>query len=444
MPRATATVAAPPVTLPRIRLRSVLALGMALGLGLWVQPRASAAWRLHTLANRYADYAACVAGPTGPTALRDDPERFAELLRRRIVTARPGETPFAGCEKQARGLDVSASVAAAHRLEAQDFVEYGGSAADRARAPGASAGEASLASILVSTDRLAELAHGAWPFVRTGHARLMKPSSHTSEAVHPVEAPAPGIGSGLPLRRSRYRTTFLEGDGLLVKFGSGANQEAFRSADGGVSWQAASVPHEAAALDGCQADARGKAFVFTFDGPARRVIVMSLGPERAPFPADLASADAKVVGAACDAKALVVALRESASQGSASPGEGERVVLRLCPYAAACTTLAAPDFGKRGLGLDVDVARVDGTTVVSSQAHGVTRVSSSRDQGRTWSPPAVAFDSAVVREDGLEMPAPVRMLTAGSRLFLYGGGRRSEDAYWLLVSDDHGASFHAP
>lgn len=440
MPRATATVAEPSVPLPRIRLRTVLAITLVAALSLWVKPRAASAWRLHTLANRYADYAACVAGPTGPSALRDNPTQFAELMRRRIVTARPGDRPFATCQKQAEGLELSASVIEAHGKKAEDFVEYGGVAADRAAKVGPVNGEATLSSVLVTTDTLSSLAQGAWPFVRSGYTRLMKPSSHTAEAVHPVEAPRPGIGSGLPLRRSRYRAVSADGKSLVARFGSGANVEAFRSTDGGITWGPTAVAQGASVVDGCHAGDTGHSFVLTFDDAAAHLLVMSVGPDRTPFPADLSSASAKLVGAACDARALVVALREPTV--GAPDGVGP-VVLKHCPYAAACTTIAPPDFGSRGLGTQVDVARVDGTTVVSSYANGLTRVSSSRDQGRTWAPPVVAFDVAAVQQEGMDLPAPVRMLSAGSRIFLYGGSKRSEDAYWLLASDDHGASFHA-
>ncbi len=440
MPRATATVAEPSVSLPRIRLRTVLAITLVAALSLWVKPRAAAAWRLHTLANRYADYAACVGGPTGPIAMRDNPTQFAELMRRRIVTARPGDRPFFSCQKRVEGLDLGVGIIEAHGKKAEEFVEYGGIAADRAAKKGPTSGEATLSSVLVTTDALSTLAEGAWPFVRSGYTRLMKPSSHTAEAVHPVEAPKPGIGSGLPLRRSRYRAVYADGNALVARFGSGANVEAYRSTDAGVTWTPTAVSQGASVVDGCHAGETGHSFVLSYDDSATHLLVMSVGPDRTPFPADLASASAKLVGAACDSRALVVALREPTP--GAPDGVGP-VVLRHCPYAGACTTIAPPDFGTRGLGAQVDVARVDGTTIVSSYAHGVTRVSSSRDQGRTWAPPAVAFDVAAVQQEDMELPAPVRMLSAGSRIFLYGGSKRAEDAYWLLASDDHGASFHA-
>jgi hypothetical protein len=261
---------------PKIRLRVVLAVGLVLALGLWVQPRARAAWRLHTLANLYADYAACMAGPTGPTLLRDNPTQFAELLRRRIVNARPSDHPFAGCDKLVLGMELGSSAAAAHHRRAEEFVEYGGAAADRAAVqPGQTAATASLAALGASTDTLAELAAAAWPFVRSGYTRLMKPSSHAREAVHPAEVSQPGIGSGLPQRRGRYRSVQATSLGLLASFGSGANLEAYRSTDGGLTWQQAPAGRAAESADGCPADAHGRSFVFTFDDAARRAVVIS-------------------------------------------------------------------------------------------------------------------------------------------------------------------------
>jgi hypothetical protein len=443
MPRAMAP-AHVPVAPPKIRLRVVLAAALVLGLGLWVHPRASAAWRLHTLANLYADYAACMAGPMGPTLLRDNPTQFTELLRRRIVSARPDDHPFAACEKLVVGMGLGSSALAAHQRRAEDFVEYGGVAADRAAAQkSASTGNSSLSALGASTDTLAELATNAWPFVRSGYTRLMKPSSHTREAVHPAEVAQPGIGSGLPQKRGRYRSVQTTESGLLATFGSGANLEAYRSTDGGLTWQPGPAGRAAESADGCPADAHGRSFVFTFDDAGRRVVVISSGPDRAPFAADLADAEARVVGASCDATGLAVALLPNA-RGVAPRAASGVVSLKLCPYAQPCIDLAPPDFGEGGLVYPVDVARVDGTTVVSKFAHGVTRVSSSRDQGKSWTPAAVAFDSASVREQGLELPPPWRLLGAGKRLFLYGGGTRADDAYWLLVSDDAGASFRAP
>jgi hypothetical protein len=264
---------------------------------------------------------------------------------------------------------------------------------------------------------------------------LMKRSKHTAEAVHPMEAPKPSLGSGLPQRRTRYRSVVHDAGTLVAAFGSGANQELYRSEDGGVTWEPTARLKEASLVDGCQAAGSDRSFGFTFDESAQRVVVVSLSQDHAPFPTDLMDAEARVVGASCDARGLAVLLQSKKS----AP-----ITLRICPFAQPCQDVSTPDFGERGLGSLVDVARVEGATIVSSAAHGITRVSSSRDNGRTWSPPVLAFDQERVAEEALEMPAPFRLLAVKNRLFVYGGSSRPNEAYWLLISDDQGASFRAP
>lgn len=436
MPAATAPVAAEALR-PPVRLRTLLAVGLAATVGLWVAPRAKAAWRLHQLANSYADYAACMAGPTGPGLLRDNPTEFARLVARRLVSARPDESPFRSCVALAEQGGADHPSLRAHELRAEEFVEYGGIAADLA-AQGARA--ATLADLAVSTQTLAGLAERAWPFVRSGYTRLMKPSSHAKEAIHPVGAPDPGVGTGLPARRTGYRAAARRKDAFVAAFGAGANLSAFRSTDKGVTWAPTGAAAAAEFADGCPVDDQGRYFSFSADGDGGKTVVMSLGPDSAPYAAELFGDEHRIVAATCDSRALVVAF----TPASTPKGVARPVKLRLCPYHKPCSDMPLPNWGRRGLVYPVDVARVAGSTVVASAAHGVTRVSSTRDDGRTWTPPAVAFDRDSGEREGLSMPAPWRLLAVDGRVLLYGGGRKPEDAYWLLVSDDHGASFRAP
>jgi len=87
-----------------------------------------------------------------------------------------------------------------------------------------------------------------------------------------------------------------------------------------------------------------------------------------------------------------------------------------------------------------DVARIGGDTIIARTSGGVTRVVSSRDDGRTWTPWIVAFDS---QSSQISAPAPFRLLVVADDLLLYSGTPAGE-RYPLLVSSDHGASFHAP
>ena len=72
------------------------------------------------------------------------------------------------------------------------------------------------------------------------------------------------------------------------------------------------------------------------------------------------------------------------------------------------------------------------------------RVSSSRDEGRTWTPFYVAFDVAEHPEVRVDVRTPSHLLTVDNRVFLYGGGNRAAQSYSILISDDHGASFRTP
>lgn len=437
MPAATAPVDAEAFR-PPVRLRTILAVLVLAAVGFWVHPRATAAWQLHHLANSYADYAACMVGPTGPTLLRDNPSEFARLIERRLVGARPTDAPFRACAKLAERSGADHETLRAHELTAESFVEYGGIAADVAANGGAAPSSSRLA---LKTETLARLASGAWPFVRSGYTRLVKPSSHAKEAVHPVAPPSPGVGSGLPAGRTGSRAAALRGKTWIAAFGTGANLTAYASTDKGVTWQVTRASEASEFADGCPVDEHGRAFSFSVDGATGRTVVVSLGPETAPYAAELAEGDERILAATCDSRALVVALQKEAQTATPVPPAAH---LRLCPYRKPCRDMALPEWGQRGLRQPFDVARVGGTTVVAAAAHGITRVSSTRDDGRTWTPPAVAFDRHSGLEEGLEMPPPHRLLTVGERVLLYGGGRTQDEAYWLLVSDDHGASFRTP
>jgi hypothetical protein len=185
----------------------------------------------------------------------------------------------------------------------------------------------------------------------------------------------------------------------------------------------------------------------------------SLGPDAAPFVTELAPESLRIVAAACDSDALVVALVPSETEarpasdvrrvsvGAAAKRTARRsplpAELRLCPYRRPCQAFQPPDT-EGGLTFPVDVARMAGTTVVAMTAQGIVRVASTRDDGGTWTPFSVAFDAAELAEDEPRLSLPGRLLALGERLLLYGGARRHDHPYFVLVSDDQGASFRAP
>jgi hypothetical protein len=92
----------------------------------------------------------------------------------------------------------------------------------------------------------------------------------------------------------------------------------------------------------------------------------------------------------------------------------------------------------------IDVARVEGTTILSTTMHGLVRVSSSRDNGKTWTPFTVAFDEGTQFGLGADVKIPGRLLSLGKRVLLYGGAPKANQTYPVLVSDDLGASFRSP
>jgi hypothetical protein len=90
------------------------------------------------------------------------------------------------------------------------------------------------------------------------------------------------------------------------------------------------------------------------------------------------------------------------------------------------------------------VARVAGATVLAVNMVGVVRVTSSRDDGATWSPYTMAFDRAAHPDLQTHVPVPRRWLALGDRLFLYGGAPQTTETYPVLVSDDQGATWREP
>jgi hypothetical protein len=82
--------------------------------------------------------------------------------------------------------------------------------------------------------------------------------------------------------------------------------------------------------------------------------------------------------------------------------------------------------------------------VLSAAQDGVVRVVSSRDEGRSFTPPVVAFDAAEYPELGAIRRPPSRLISLGERLLLFGGGLKSNEAYPVLASDDQGVSFRTP
>jgi hypothetical protein len=435
MPAATVEAPRHEIARPPVRIRTVLAVGLVFAGGWWAYPRALAAWQLHTAATTLADYGLCMVGPTGPSLLRDNPPEFRRLVRRRLVAAGADERPFERCAKAARELTGSAEVARAHRATAWSFVEYGGAAAEHRGALGVF----ELDDLRVTTRPVAELAKHAWPFAH-GYTKLVKPSLSAYEAVHPVELPRPGIGRGLPAWRARYRTVRRTRDGkLLLAVGRAANLSVYRSDDDGVDWTPAPVRSGGVAgfAGRCSGQGSEHSFSFGLSDDGRRTAVTSFGPDGAPETVDLAPSNQSVFAAACDDQALVAAI---------SPHRSRDVTLLFCPYRDACHPMALPRF--RGVGAQprypLDIARMHGTTILAVTMHGIVRVASTRDDGKSWTPFTVAYDEGAHPGARARVKVPGRLLAIGKRVLLYGGSPQPSWTYSVLASDDDGAAWRRP
>jgi hypothetical protein len=407
---------------PPVRLRYVILLALLAFAGAWSYPRVTAAFKLQGLASALGNYGSCMVGPTGAGLLRaQQVDEFAKLVRRRLLAAGPDEAPFAACAPFAKTLTGSEASERAHRATAATFSEYGVDARP----------EQSIAGLAVSPRVVADLAHEAWPFVR-GYAALVRASRSSVEAAHPIGPPAPVAGRGLPAARAFYRGTKSVAGTLVLAHGTGANLNVYKSRDGGASWAIAPESGVEDIAERCATGENGRGFEIVNAGDGAGLLVRSVASDTVPVSARLAADADTLVAVDCDASTLVAALR---------PEKSAQKNLVACKFAGACAPLAFPRPGGLGAGapFELDVARVQGTTVIAIEMAGIVRVASSRDDGRTWTPSTVVYDS---NEYPLPRSAmPNRLLRVGRRLFLHGTSTRAHPTYGLLYSDDAGASF---
>jgi hypothetical protein len=404
----------------------VLAVLLASLAVVWVVPRARAAWQTHELGATFGDYAVCMAGPSGAQLLRDDLAGFRRLARRRIVSAAPGESPFARCAAGARAITGSEQVFLAHRLPAARFVEHG---AD----PSASS---SIDQLSLGLEPLRTSVRAAWPFVKGNYTALIRPSLSAREAVHPVAPPDPGLGRGLPPTTGLVKTSWRGRDAQFVAFGLGDTRAVFQSMDGGVSFRSIAQTRDLGAeTRRCSGrdPARGFELSAAADGS---LLVTAIAPEAEPHTALGFQGEHSLLAAACDDQALVLAARRESAR---------RVELAVCRADKRCEPLLlprAPPFEPL-TATSFDLTRSSGTTIVATAVAGIVRVISSRDDGRTWTPPTVVFDAGELSGSLRQAEPPFRLLSFGQRVLIYGSAARQSGSYAVLASDDQGASFHA-
>lgn len=386
-------------------------------LGLWLFPRARAAFELHGMATAAADYGVCMVGPTGAAALRDNPQTFAAMVRRRLLEAQPQALPFDGCATLAREVSGSPEVEQAHRAPALEFVEYGGSGPTLH----------SLAELSFGLGSLSSLARAAWPLERGGFAKLIKPSSHAREAPHPVAPNPPAVGRGLPGARTLYASAWVEGGSRFVATGHASNLKLHESKDGGLNWQAISLAHPGVAEHAGRCVSAGSTHGFLIEFAESAVMIRSLLADAVVYQVRIDGAT-DVLATGCDEEAMLMVLTR-----------GGRRDLVACAHAGRCSSVPhRPDW----LEAHFDVARVAGANVVATARAGIVRVRSSRDQGRSWTPDTVAFDWAAqpLRSD---VKVPSRLLAIGKELWLYGAAAEGQ-SYPVLFSVDMGTSWYAP
>jgi hypothetical protein len=414
-----------------LRLRHVLAAGgIGLAIALFV-PRALAYVRLHEAASSFANYALCMVGPTGPSTLVDRPQEFQRLVRRRLVAAAANSRPFEPC---APLLDGFGEVAKRdlHAARAADFRDY---------APNAPrSGALALADLEVNSQPLWRLARASWPFGPDSPVSLVQPSRTARAAAHPVSLPLPASGRGLPDMDVAHGTVRRTSDGYVLVAGREANQVAFASRDGGISWTPLdrAAPLARASFGHCSAGEALAGFQLASEGDKLRIESWQTGELQTSFP--LASSEAGRVSLSCDATAALALII-----GEADPLPR----LLSCPHGARCRELPLPADVARLAGPEsaISVARVRGASVIAIAAGGVVRVVSSRDDGETWTPPVVAYDREehareAQRGRGAQPPrVPSRLLALEDRVLLYAGADASASAYPVLASDDFGASW---
>ena len=388
--------------------------------------RGLAFWQLHGAASDFANYAACMAGPTGPELLGPRPTDFSRLVRRRLIAARPDSKPFAPCLPALDAYTRGARDArrAAHEAKAGDYEEYGA-------LPGEGRASTSLAALAVDDSRLRELREAAWPFAPADLGPLLRPERSAKVAPHPAEPPRPARGVGLPPFELGYSASHQVGRSELLLAGQGANASVYRSDDGGATWANVDIddPALAAASGQCSNGDGRIGFRLRHTGTQLHVESWLDGARETSFP--LADADARLTSFACDTTAAVAVLQ----------AEERKTSFRLCPHRAPCKVLAVPAPLRAATGeiASMSIARVKGVSIIATTRAGVVRVISSRDDGETWTPSVVAHDRG--EQQSAPGASPAHLLSLGSRVMLYAGAQRPSQAYPALFSSDFGASW---
>ncbi len=421
-----------PLSAPRklhlpVRLRLVLAL-LVVGLAVrWFVPRASAYWRLHDAATHLSDYAVCMVGSVGPELLWERPDDFWSMARRRLISSPPDARPFAACVPYAEAFADVVEHERAYQAKAGEFVEY--------QTTQAHAAPFSLGDLRISTARFAALVDDAWPLLSKSPRQLLRPSLHARSAPVSLELPEPVRGRGLPAANLGYAAVKALEDGYLMATGRDANLTAYWSRDRGQTWSQTNPEHLSRELRLGSCALAGSSTSFRLSASGDLLQLESWQQDQRGTSVALAPAEQRMLAFSCDAQAAVAIFADEAR---------DLVTFRLCPAFNHCRDLPTPAAlaGASPSSLRLSAARARGATILAVTHGGIVRVFSSRDDGRTWTPPVVAYDSSESRlADG---DTPTRLLSLGGRVLLYSGAVPSRRDYAVLASDDLGASWRAP
>lgn len=407
----------------RLRLRHVLLLGLFVLAGWWWLPRAKLAWRLHDASTQAADYGLCMAGPTGAVLLRDEPAKFWQLVRRRIVASAAEERPLAACSELARELTGSDDVARLHQSAAREFADWG-----------AVAGKLDLQQLAASLPHLGEMARGAWPFVRGGAALLMKPSFGAKEAIHPIGTTRPGNLVGLTLGNGIYRARRVTERGWYVVTSNGQEAKAYRSRDLGHNW-APTSPWQTA-LQGtanrCANESGELAFAVEAISAEGSVSVKYFRQESRTGQSKIPRPMRALRAFTCDETAALLLTSTTSNQWE----------LWLCVADQPCRVLPTPA-QLDGLAVQgVDIARQKGANIVAVTQGSLVRVLSSRDDGRSYTPFTVAIDRSELAFPARPVLRPAQLLAIANTVLLIQEPVSGSGSSLALSSVDQGASWH--
>jgi hypothetical protein len=365
-----------------------------------------------------------MAGPTGAVLLRDEPPKFWQLVRRRVVAASSEERPLAACSGLAHELTGSERVVQLHQALAREFVEWGAKGA-----------QLELRELAAELPHLTEMARGAWPFVRGSAALLMKPSLGAKEAVYPTAVAQPGQVRGLSLGHALYRARKITERGWYVVTSNGQETKAYRSRDSGQTWSVTS-PWQSA-LQGtanrCTSEAGEIGFAVEALSGEGAIAVKYYQQDFKTGQSKVPRAFRSLKGLACDENAALLITAGSNNQWD----------LWLCTADQPCRQLPSPG-ELQGLTLDgIDIARQKGASIIAVTQGSLVRVLSSRDDGRSYTPFTVAIDRAEAGPSPRHAPRPAQLLAVANSLLLIQEPATGSGPTLALGSTDQGASWHA-